>query len=82
MTDEIGRREFLKRGSMAGVIATTGIPVADVLARVQPAAASVAQSCVAAPEHPHRRSRRAASTRRISVSRSTTHLSRHCCSSH
>jgi dienelactone hydrolase len=55
MTDEIGRREFLKRGSMAGVIATTGVPVAEVLARVQPAAAAQA---VALPEHPSMAGRR------------------------
>lgn len=30
MTDEIGRREFIKRGTMAGVIATTGLPAATV----------------------------------------------------
>ena len=33
MTDEIGRREFLKRGGVAGVIATTGLPIAGVIAR-------------------------------------------------
>jgi Dienelactone hydrolase and related enzymes len=31
MTDEIGRREFLKRGTMAGVVATTGLPVGTAL---------------------------------------------------
>ena len=30
MTDGIGRREFIKRGTMAGVIATTGLPAATV----------------------------------------------------
>ena len=28
MTDEMGRREFLKRGTVAGVLATTGLPLA------------------------------------------------------
>jgi dienelactone hydrolase len=28
MPDEIGRREFLKRGTLAGVVATTGLPIA------------------------------------------------------
>ena len=37
MSDEIGRREFLKRGTMAGVIATTGLPGVHSLARVKPA---------------------------------------------
>jgi dienelactone hydrolase len=55
MTDEIGRREFLKRGSMAGMIATTGLPVVDALARVKPAAAAVA---IAPPEHPSLAARR------------------------
>ena len=32
MTDEMGRREFLRRGTVAGVIATTGFPLADALA--------------------------------------------------
>jgi dienelactone hydrolase len=36
VTDDIGRREFLKRGGMAGVIATTGVPVVDAFARVNP----------------------------------------------
>ena len=31
MTDEMGRREFLRRGTVAGVIATTGFPLADAL---------------------------------------------------
>jgi dienelactone hydrolase len=34
MTDEIGRREFLKRGTVVGVMATTGLPAAGALARV------------------------------------------------
>jgi dienelactone hydrolase len=55
MTDEIGRREFLKRGSMAGVIATTALPVVDALARVRPAVASPA---IAPPEHPSLAARR------------------------
>ena len=29
MTDEMGRREFLKRGTVAGVLATTGFPLAE-----------------------------------------------------
>ncbi|HEV7994149.1 MAG TPA: alpha/beta hydrolase family protein [Gemmatimonadaceae bacterium] len=37
MTDEIGRREFLKRGTVAGVIATTGIPMAGSLGRASAA---------------------------------------------
>jgi dienelactone hydrolase len=28
MSDEIGRREFIKRGTIAGVVATTGLPIA------------------------------------------------------
>ena len=36
MSDEIGRREFLKRGTVAGVIAT-GIPVSTALGTKQPA---------------------------------------------
>ena len=28
MTDEIGRREFIKRGTVAGVVATTGLSAA------------------------------------------------------
>src|SRR5689334_7346361 len=30
MTDEIGRREFIKRGTVAGVVATTGLSAATV----------------------------------------------------
>ena len=30
MTDEMGRREFLKRGTVAGMLATTGVPLARV----------------------------------------------------
>src|SRR4051794_11645335 len=30
MTDEIGRREFIKRGTVAGVVATTGLAAAPV----------------------------------------------------
>ena len=33
MTDDMGRREFLKRGTMAGVVASTGLPVAGTLGR-------------------------------------------------
>ena len=36
MTDEIGRREFLKRGTMAGVIATTGLTAADGVNHAEP----------------------------------------------
>jgi len=43
MTDEIGRREFIKRGTMAGVIATTGLPVATV-ARAATTSASTSTS--------------------------------------
>jgi dienelactone hydrolase len=32
MIDEIGRREFIKRSAVAGVIATTGLPAAEVRA--------------------------------------------------
>ena len=35
MTDDIGRREFLKRGTAAGVIATTGIPAFASAERVE-----------------------------------------------
>jgi dienelactone hydrolase len=31
MTDEIGRREFIRRGALAGVVATTGLPGAGAL---------------------------------------------------
>jgi len=49
MTDEIGRREFLKRGGMAGMIATSGLPLIDTLARAkEPAAATV----ISKAEHP------------------------------
>jgi dienelactone hydrolase len=41
MTDEIGRREFLKRGTVAGVIATTGLPVAGPLTRASSVEAAV-----------------------------------------
>lgn len=44
MTDDIGRREFLKRGTVAGVIATTGLPVAGALARAPNAEAAVPPS--------------------------------------
>ena len=41
MTDEIGRREFLKRGGVAGVMATTGLPIAGALGRASSAEAEV-----------------------------------------
>jgi dienelactone hydrolase len=42
MTDEIGRREFIKRGTVAGVIATTGLPLGGShVARTSEAAASL-----------------------------------------
>src|SRR5690349_19036423 len=50
MTDEIGRREFIKRSTMAGVIATTGLPAATV---ARPAAVPASPShgvASAAPE--------------------------------
>jgi dienelactone hydrolase len=41
MTDEIGRREFIKRGTVAGVVATTGLSAATVArAATLPAAPS------------------------------------------
>lgn len=49
MTDEIGRREFLKRSGMAGVIATAGLPVAEVLARAKPGTAPASASPVGHP---------------------------------
>ena len=36
MDREIGRREFLKRGTVAGVIVATGVPVGDALAAAVP----------------------------------------------
>ena len=36
MTDEIGRREFIKRSTVAGVIATTGLPAATVTRAATP----------------------------------------------
>ena len=30
MTEEIGRREFIKRGTVAGVVATTGLSTASL----------------------------------------------------
>ena len=45
MTDEIGRREFIRRGALAGVIATTGLaPAATVPAGVAAPPASAATS--------------------------------------
>jgi dienelactone hydrolase len=55
MTDDIGRREFLKRGGMAGVIATTGVPVADALARMSPTSSA---AVVPSLEHPSLAARR------------------------
>ncbi len=51
MTDEIGRREFLKRGGggMAGMLATSGVPLIDTLAHAgEPNVGAVA----ATSEHP------------------------------
>ena len=49
MNDEIGRREFLKRGGMVGVMATGGLPLIDTLTRAtSPAAATIAPHA----EHP------------------------------
>ena len=55
MTDEIGRREFIKRGTVAGVVATTGLSAATVArAATLPAASSDAiTSGAAAPSAPH-----------------------------
>ena len=53
MTDEIGRREFIKRGTMAGVIATTGLPAATVArAAALPDVASRAATPDASAAHP------------------------------
>ncbi|HKH90217.1 MAG TPA: alpha/beta hydrolase family protein [Gemmatimonadaceae bacterium] len=49
MTDEIGRREFIKRGTAAGVIATTGLPLARAVASP---ASSTAMRAGAAPVAP------------------------------
>jgi dienelactone hydrolase len=51
MTEEIGRREFIKRGTVAGVIATTGLPIARTrdAATSSKTAASVARSAESAP---------------------------------
>ncbi|MDB4889613.1 MAG: Abhydrolase, bacterial [Gemmatimonadetes bacterium] len=55
MTDDIGRREFLKRGGMAGVMATSGLPLIETLAHArEPSAAAV----VATAEHPSLAGRR------------------------
>jgi len=50
MTDEIGRREFIKRGTMAGVIATTGLPVATIARATSAAGATTNGAAPAAPE--------------------------------
>jgi dienelactone hydrolase len=55
MTDEIGRREFIKRGTVAGVVATTGLSAATVArAATLPAASSdpITPGAVA-PSAPH-----------------------------
>jgi dienelactone hydrolase len=54
MTDEIGRREFIKRGTVAGVIATTGLSTAAVArAAAPPAPVSGASTApVASETHP------------------------------
>lgn len=51
MSDEIGRREFLKRGTVAGVLATTGLPVVTTLGTAQ--AASAATGSTRAHADPH-----------------------------
>ena len=60
MTDEIGRREFIKRGTVAGVVATTGLSAATVArAATLPVASSSAVGSDAAtvsaphPARPH-----------------------------
>src|SRR5215217_3908562 len=53
MSDEIGRREFLKRGTVAGVIAT-GIPVSTALGTKQPAGGATPNSSTPHAE-PHAR---------------------------
>ena len=55
MTDEIGRREFIKRGTVAGVVATTGLSAATVArAATLPAASSdPITPGAAAPSAPH-----------------------------
>jgi dienelactone hydrolase len=56
MTDEIGRREFIKRGTVAGVVATTGLSAATVArAATLPAApsgAAVPAAPTASAPHP------------------------------
>ena len=47
MSDEIGRREFLKRGTVAGVIAS-GLPVSAALGATRPASAAQSDSPAAA----------------------------------
>jgi dienelactone hydrolase len=57
MSDEIGRREFLKRGTVAGVIATTGIPVSTALGAATHGAptASDSSGTLRTPPDPHAR---------------------------
>src|SRR3954469_5088957 len=42
MSEDIGRREFIKRGTIAGVVATTGLPVVASAASMPPASPSAA----------------------------------------
>ena len=42
MSERIGRREFIKRGTIAGVVATTGLPVVASAAGVSTVAPSAA----------------------------------------
>ena len=75
MSEEIGRREFIKRGTIAGVVATTGLPLAaasaERAASAPPATpltgATVAGDVLGRPRWP-----RGISTARSSVSPSTT----------
>ena len=47
MSEEIGRREFIRRGTIAGVVATTGLPLATASAASMPSAPPVAGATVA-----------------------------------
>ena len=53
MTDEIGRREFLKRGTVAGVIASTGFSMPHALASPQVAPMAAPHVDAAAPQQLH-----------------------------
>jgi dienelactone hydrolase len=55
MTDEIGRREFIKRGTVAGVVATTGLATAAVAraATLPVASSNPATPDVATASAPH-----------------------------